>query len=279
LGCLCSSALAFLTGVESVTLAGGSLGLGSHDTSSPDTTDLIEAVVVVGSDGINQLGQSTLVSRADSGDSDGGGGLLVAESSETRLALDDAVRDVGLTAQSGKPDNNLDGDNIVSDDDELSLAVLNQLGDMVDSELDEDRLLLALLLTSHLGLSLSTTAEQLLSARLSTVLVQELEERSGGGLVESAGELGDCGGDLQTLGQNAALTLEADVLGETHETREISLGLNRVSELEVAGSLLEQGRLVSTLGLLGDLLALDGSALLGLIGSLGGGSLSLGGST
>ena len=74
-----------------------------------------------------------------------GGSLLVNDRTETSLALDNDIRDTHLAAESGKEDNELDGVNIVSDDDEGSLLGLYEGNSVVQTVLDEERLLLRLL--------------------------------------------------------------------------------------------------------------------------------------
>lgn len=70
-------------------------------------------------------------------DAKSGGVLLVDSATETSLALNDAVRDIHLAAQGRKPDNKLNGVDIMSDDDELGLLGFNQRGDVVQAVLDE----------------------------------------------------------------------------------------------------------------------------------------------
>ena len=56
------------------------------------------------------------------------------KSTETRFAFDDAVRDSHASAKGGKEKDDLDGVNIVGDNDELSLLFLNLGGDAVDTD-------------------------------------------------------------------------------------------------------------------------------------------------
>ena len=50
-------------------------------------------------------------------------------------------------------------------------------------------------------------------------------------------------GNLQSLEEDSLLPLDPDVFGPSHESREISLGLDVASDSEVAGVLLEKGTL------------------------------------
>lgn len=56
--------------------------------------------------------------------------------------LDDAVGNALLLTQGWQPDDQLDGINVVRNDDKLGLARLDELSDVVEPILDNDRLLL-----------------------------------------------------------------------------------------------------------------------------------------
>ena len=62
------------------------------------------------------------------------------QSAQGALALDEAVGDVDLAAEVGKPCDELNGVNVVGNSDELGLAVLNELGDVVEPKLEVVRL-------------------------------------------------------------------------------------------------------------------------------------------
>lgn len=65
----------------------------------------------------DEVGKVLLVLGIDINDSESSSSLLVDHLAETSLALDDDVRDTLLTAESGEPADELDGVNVVSDDD------------------------------------------------------------------------------------------------------------------------------------------------------------------
>lgn len=115
--------------------------------------------------------------RVDVGNGEGRGVLAVHDLSQASLALDDAVGHVELAAKRGQKEHDLDGVDVVRDDDQLRLLVLDELRHGVDAEADDGRTLADLLL-----LAVSTVLGALLQAlqlrllRLRTVLVQELEE-------------------------------------------------------------------------------------------------------
>ena len=123
-------------GTSSNTLTGLNLTLGTHDTTTPLLPGLVEFVIEVGLDGLAKGGELGLVLGTDFRKSQGSGGLLVDETSEASLTLDNAIRDTHLAAQSWQPDNQLNWINIMGDDDELGLLVFDQGGDVVKSVLD-----------------------------------------------------------------------------------------------------------------------------------------------
>ena len=194
------------------------------------------------------------------------------DSSETGLALDNAVWDTHLAAESGQPDDNLNGVNIVSNDDEGSLLGLNQSGDVVDTVLDDKGLLgLGLLTLLHLSSSSSGQTLLLLDAGLGAVLVDELEQLGGSVLVQDLGELVQSWGNLETLVQDLALTLEANIFGPLDIAGKILDGLDILTDTKVLGGLLDQG---VDRGLSGTLLGNgvgSGSNLLGRARLLSGG--------
>ena len=59
--------------------------------------------------------------------------------------------------------------------------------------------------------------------------------------VDGVLELVNSGGNLQSLEEDSLLPLDPDVFGPSHESREVSLGLDGASDSEVAGVLLEKG--------------------------------------
>jgi len=76
-------------------------------------------------DGSDELGKLALVLTANLSDSEDSSSLLVNNSPQASLALDDGVRDTHLSAKSGKEYNQLNGVNIVGDEDQRRLLVFN----------------------------------------------------------------------------------------------------------------------------------------------------------
>lgn len=175
--------------------------------------------------------------------------LLVDDSSESGLALDDGVRDSHLAAESGKEDDKLDGVNIVGDEDERSLLVLNQADNVVETVLDNVGLLgdVLLLLALLDGGGLLQETLLLLDLGLRAVLVEELESLGGGVLVENLLELGDRRRHLEAHVEDLLLALKTDVLGPLNHARQVASGLDILADTEVARTLLDERVLVDML--------------------------------
>ena len=77
------------------------------------------------------------------------------DSSEAGLALDNGIGDTHLAAESGEEDNELDGVDIVSDDDERRLLGLNEGNTVIEAVLDEQRLLRVLEVTVKIRVAAS----------------------------------------------------------------------------------------------------------------------------
>lgn len=168
--------------------------------------------------------------------------LLVYNGTQTSLALDDGVRDTHLTAESGKEDNQLNGVNVVGNQDERGLLVLDETNNVVKTVLDVVRLLADILLLLALSDSGGLTVETLLllDLGLRTVLVEELEGLGSGVPVEGVLELSDGWGNLEAEVQDLLLALQTDVLGPLDKTAKVTLGLDVLANAEVAGASLDE---------------------------------------
>jgi len=135
----------------------------------------------------------------------------VHKRSEAGLVLNDHERDLHLTAEGRKPDDELNRVNVASDGDELGLLLLDEGGDVLEPKLDLE--LGSLGGGGLVGLGGSGLLSLLLasSSGEGAVGVEELEDGSGLVLGEGVGELVDNGGDLEALVKDGALPLEADV--------------------------------------------------------------------
>lgn len=177
--------------------------------------------------------------------------LLVDNGTETGLALDDGVWDTHLAAESGKENNQLNGVNVVGDQDKRGLLVLNETNNVVETVLDVVRLLADILLLLAVGDSGSLGVETLLllNLGLGAVLVEELEGLSSGVAVQRALELSDGRRNLEAEVQDLLLTLEADILGPLNEAAEVALGLDVLANTEVTGASLDERVLQNELAL------------------------------
>jgi len=100
-----SNFLSSLTCLRSLNLGNTSSTLGSENTTTPVTAELVVTVVEVGLDGFQKLGECTAVTRLNIVESNTGAGLSVHESSKTCLSFDDTVWNSHLTAKGWKKQN------------------------------------------------------------------------------------------------------------------------------------------------------------------------------
>jgi len=218
------------------------LVLDSHDTTTP----VFEEVVVIVELSL-ELGAELLevdeVFTTDVSECDGGSCLEVDELAEVGLSADEAEGDSLLSAESGQVDNELNGVDVVGNDNKLGLVLFDEGGHVVETKLEMHGLLS---LSGATGLSLSLQSLGLLNAGLGLVLGQKLEELGGLVLLEGLSELVDLRGHLQSLHQDSLLSLDANVLGPSDETGEVTLWLDVSSKTEVASILLEEGSRTSS---------------------------------
>ena len=92
------------------------------------------------------------------------------------FTFNESKGDVVLSAELGKEDNELNGVNVVSDNNELGFLVLNKGGDVIKTVLDYNGLLGLNLLVLSLGLGSSNFSDLLFSGGFRRVLSEELEE-------------------------------------------------------------------------------------------------------
>ncbi len=84
-----------------------SLGLAAKSKTAPLPSQVIVSLIVVLRDGLLEGGKSGLVLLPDGGDGKNGSSLLVNNLAESGLALDNAVGNAQLAAESGHPYNKL----------------------------------------------------------------------------------------------------------------------------------------------------------------------------
>lgn len=223
-------------------LVHASVGLGTHDATTPVALGLLVLVGVTVLDGLDELGELSLVLGADLSDGEDSGGLLVDDRAETSLALDNGVWDTHLAAESWKEDNELNWVDIVWNEDEGGLLILDQANNVVETVLDGVWLLgdVLLLLALSDGGSLLDETLLLLGLGLWAVLVEELESLGSGVAVQDVLELGNCWWDLQAEVEDLLLALKTDVLWPSNHAREVALWLNSLANAIVAGTLLNE---------------------------------------
>jgi hypothetical protein len=241
-------------GGNSGTLAHHGIRLGTAETTTPLASVFLEFVVVVGLDSGDNGRELRFVSILDLSEGNSSRSLLVDESTKTSLTLNNAVRDIHLAAESRQVQDKFDGVNIISNDDELSLLGLDQSNNVVQTILDDNGLFRFNLLALSLGSSSTTKTLLLLSSGFGSVLGSELEELGSSVLVQNLGELVDGWWNLEALVQDLLLTLKTNILGPLDKTREITLGLDILTDAKVAATLLNK----RVGGCLGGGLALDG---------------------
>jgi len=231
------------------------LRLDAHDTATPLAL-VVDVVVELSAEVLAQGLELGLVLLLDGSDGAARGGLLVDDGTQSALALDDAVRDILLAAQSGQPADQLNGVDIVRDDDELGLLRLDELDNVVHTRLDEVGLLGRVLATGDLILGHRLKSDFLLGLGFGLVAGHQTEQLRRLVLVHGVVELVQRRGDLQAHEKNSLLALEADVAGPADITGQVTLRLNVTTDGEVLGLLLEQrvgGNLLVGLGSQGGL--------------------------
>ena len=150
------------------------LVLDAHDTTAPILAEL-SVIVVLSLEGVAELLEIDVVLTADVGEGKSGGGLHVDELAKVGLAADEAEGDTLLSAESGQMDDDLNGVDVVGDHDKLSLTLLNESSHVVETELDEERLVS--LGSTLLSGSLQTLGLLLLG--LGLVLSEQFKELGG----------------------------------------------------------------------------------------------------
>lgn len=114
--------------------------LDAHDTTTPVSTE-VGVLVEARLEGLAEVLEVRHVLRADSGQSDACSSLLVDQLAESSLAADEAEGHTLFSAEGGQVNDELNRVDIVSDNDELGLAIFNKGGDVVETKLDMDWLL------------------------------------------------------------------------------------------------------------------------------------------
>jgi len=242
----CGLLLDFL-GLCLLQLSDAGLTLVRDNTTTPVLSDLIKAVVVVRLNGIGDLCQGTTILRVDVSQTEGSTCLALTECAKTSLALHNAVWNTHSSAESGQVEYQLNGINIMSNDDKLCLLGFNEGGDGVHT-LADGQCPLGRLIGLSFSLLGGTSPKPLLLRLLGfrAILVQEREQVDGSLPIQGLRELVDWWRNLDTAVKDGLLPLEANVFGPTDETAQITTWLDVLTDREVLGSLFKEwvGRLL-----------------------------------
>ena len=111
------------------------LALGTSSESS-DLLSELSVLIEVSSEGSSKVVGLTFVFLSHVSDGYDSSVLLMDKSSESSFSADEAVGDVHFAAKSGEPGDKLNGVDVVGNDDQLGLFLLDESGDVVESELE-----------------------------------------------------------------------------------------------------------------------------------------------
>lgn len=241
----------FLAGRGGAALAYLGAGAEGQLTASPLLADGITTGQEASVHGANEVLEGTLILSVHLSEGSDSAGLLADGITKTSLVLHDGVRDLLGAAQGGNPENELNGVDVVGNDNKLGLLLLDGAGDLLKARHDGewglggDSLLgVGLLLGGNLG-----EASAALLAGLGGVLLDKLEELVAARAVENLAELVDGRGDLQAALEDTLLALHGHERGPAHEARQVARVRHILANTEVLGASLEGGWLSS--GLLG----------------------------
>jgi hypothetical protein len=217
------------------------LVLDAHDTTAPLSGQVVVVVVLRLEKGAELL-EVDEVLAADFGKSDASGCLKVDKLAKVGLATDEAEGDTLLTAESGQVNDELNGVDVKSDHNHLGLVLLNQRGDVVETELKMHGLLglLGGALVGSATLSLLLESVGLLLMGLRGVLSEQFKELGSLVLLEGLTELVDAGRHLQSLHENSLLSLDSDVTRPFNKASEVARRLDVSSKSEIFSVLLEE---------------------------------------
>ena len=115
------------------------LVLDTHNTTTPGSSESF-VVVELSSEVLGKEFQILVVFLSHFGKSDAGGSLGVDELSESCLSLDEGVGDSLLSAEGWEEDQEFNWVNIMSHNDELGFTFFNELGNVVETVFNDDRL-------------------------------------------------------------------------------------------------------------------------------------------
>lgn len=191
------------------------------------------------------------------------------------MYLDNDVGDLLLLAESGQPNNELDGINVVRNDHKLGLALLNETSHILQTKLDKQGLVLLHSFAIQASLGLGEQTLLLVGTGFGLVFVEQAKELTGVVLLQRMTELVDGRRHFDAVQKNLFLALKLDVARPLDKAIEVhrSLGTQSTANTKHLGARLEQG-VLGRLALASNFLGSGSLALVGSDGRFLGGLLS-----
>lgn len=222
------------------------------DTHETTTIRLEERVVIVVArlEGLLEGVEVLHIFLSHIGDGDAGGGFQVNELSEVVLALSHAEGNTLLSAESWQESHELNWLDVTGDDDKLGLALLDEGGDVVETEFEVDWLwsnVISLVATLS-GLGLGSESLLLLRLGLWGVLGEEFDELVLLVWLDGVGENVENWWALESHEEYSLLPLDSDILWPFDVPSQVPSWLDVSSDSEVSGTLLEERSASSRLG-------------------------------
>lgn len=115
------------------------LVLDAHDSTAPCASKLLVLVVLL-VEGLAECFKVLEIFLLHLSEGQASSILLMNELAEVGLSTHEAVGNPTLAAEGGQEDHHFDGVDIVGNHNELSAVLFDQLGDVVQAELNVDRL-------------------------------------------------------------------------------------------------------------------------------------------
>jgi hypothetical protein len=202
---------------------------------------LVDNIVVFGLERIGELREFANVFFLDIRQGDASGRFLVHKRAKASFALENAKRHAHLAAEGRKPDDKLNGVDIVGNDDKLGLAGFDEGGDVFEAEFEHTGLgrFISFGFSGFFGLF--KEALLLFFAGFRGVFGKKLEELGGSVFVESiVGKLSNHRGNFEAFFQDGALALMADISRPAFDTAQITSGLDALTDAKVAGGGFEE---------------------------------------
>jgi len=214
----------------------------STNTSTPNTALFFILVREIGLGCTDNGGKITLILALHFLKSNHSRGLLVNNSTETSFAFYNDIRDTHLATKGREKDDELDGVNIMSNNDEGRLLGFNESDDVIETVFNKQGLLCVLgrpCVGSGSGSSRLQTS-LLVLLRLGTVFIEEFEQLGSRVLVQSVRELGNGRWNLETLMKDNFLSLKTNVFRPLDEASQVCSRTDVLTDTKVLSVRLEE---------------------------------------